>query len=65
MELEINVNFDYCSQVSAYNLNTGEEEILPEMFSGRKNFRPILFGKYIYVFGGFGESEVCINACER
>lgn len=51
--------------MSAYDLNTGEEEILPEMNLARCNFASILFEKYVYVFGGFGAPGERMNTCER
>lgn len=48
----------------AYDLDSREEEILPEMNSARKRFSSLLFGKYIYVFGGVNSSR-CMNECER
>lgn len=52
------------SQVSAFDLNSGEEELLPEMNSVRRCFTSILFGKFIYVFGGWNGTEI-MNKCER
>lgn len=53
-----------CSQVSAFDLDTGEEEILPEMNLARSSFTSIFFEKYIYIFGGKVESGDT-NSCER
>lgn len=50
--------------MSVYDLNTGEEECLPEMNFARYSFASILFGKFIYVFGGCAGSSY-INSCER
>lgn len=44
-------------QVSRFDVITGEEEILPEMNEARENFTSILVGKYIYVFGGWGQKN--------
>lgn len=49
---------------NAYDLDSREEEILPEMCFARRSHASIVVGKYIYVFGGMGASG-CINECER
>lgn len=62
------LTFNIPAQMSSYDLITREEEILPEMNCGRAQFPTLLFGKYIYVFGGYGyESSKfrAFNACER
>lgn len=51
-------------QASAYALHGGEETVLPEMNLAREKFAWILFGKYIYVFGGTDITGP-LNACER
>lgn len=52
-------------QMSAFDINTGLEEILPEMNFSRSLFSPILRGKYIYVFGGIVSSHRASKSCER
>lgn len=52
------------SQVLAIDLNTREEVILPEMNFARRYPATILFGKHIYVFGGYDGSRY-MNSCER
>lgn len=63
-------------QMSSYDLNSGKREVLPEMKYARRQFCPILVGKYIYVFGGYGAYDALgceiniysystLNLCER
>lgn len=51
-------------QASMFDLNTREQEILPEMKFARGSFTPISGGNYIYVFGGYNGSGR-IKSCER
>lgn len=52
--------------MSAYDLDSGEEETMPEMSVGRQGCVSILLGKYIYVFGGMGViGSGPLNTCER
>lgn len=51
-------------QVSAYELDSGKEEILPDLNFARGAVVLTLFGKYIYVFGGYDGSSN-MNTCER
>lgn len=50
--------------MSSFDLNSGEESVLPEMNSPREDCQPFLLGKYIYVFGGYNDGEA-IGVCER
>lgn len=50
--------------MTAYDLKSREELVLPEMNFARENSVSILFGKYIYVFGG-SDSSRGMNSCER
>lgn len=63
----IKVFFPFFSlaQVGRFDLITGGEENLPEMFYAREDFPSIVLGKYLYVFGGFGSSRTVLNSCER
>lgn len=45
-------------------METGEEEILPEMHFARIGASSILCGKYIYVFGGYNGCDT-LKSCER
>lgn len=56
---------DNILQASAFDLNTGAEEILPEMNIARADFSPIARGKYIYVLGGSDSSRRSLKSCER
>lgn len=51
-------------QMSSYDLRSGKEEVLPEMSVGRTHFTSISLGKYIYTFGGIGQSGA-LKSCER
>lgn len=51
-------------QMIAYDLGSREEEILPGMICARTRFPLLLFGKCIYVFGGYNSSG-WMNECER
>lgn len=52
------------SQGFALNMNSGGEAYFPEMITARADFASVIFGRYIYVFGGRDESGP-MNACER
>lgn len=48
-----------------FDLNTKGEEVLPEMNVARAESACVVFGKYIYVFGGTIESHQQSATCER
>lgn len=50
--------------MSSYDLNSGDESILPEMNTAREGFTTLVLGKYIYVFGG-NNGDGTISSCER
>lgn len=52
------ISLENYSQVSVFDLDSGEEELLPEMNSIRRCFTSILLGKCIYVFGGWNGTEI-------
>lgn len=51
-------------QVSAYDLSSCEEKVVPEMNQARCRFASTSFGKFIYVFGGL-DAFGCSKSCER
>lgn len=57
-------SFSTCLQVSAYDLSSCEQEILPEMNTARGCFASTVFGKFIYVFGGCDYDRL-FKKCER
>lgn len=58
-------NISYCSQVSAFDLISHEEEVLPEMDIHRVFSTSISYEKYICVFGGFYDAGKVADSCER
>lgn len=48
----------------SYDLVTRQKENLPEMNFARRHCTSIVFGKYIYVLGGYWGSRI-LNSCER
>lgn len=63
-QVKMNRSMNNYSQMSAYDLDSREEQILPEMNFARRLHASIVVGKYIYVFGGRNISG-CTNECER
>lgn len=53
------------AQVTSYDLESHEKEILPPMHVGRHNFASIMFEGCIYVFGGWDEEYNALSSCER
>lgn len=52
----------------SYSLRTGLKTRLPDMPNGRANFKPVIIGKYIYVFCGSEDLDICgnpQNTCAR
>lgn len=58
--------FNNPAQVSSFDvgLGSGIGEVLPEMRVARALHTSTVLGKYVYVFGGQGESGV-LTSCER
>lgn len=52
-------------QVILYDLSTGTKEALPDMPVIRSNFKPIVIGKFIYVFGGLTNGTTAAEDCFR
>lgn len=48
-----------------FDLNSGEEKVLPDMSSARVMLTAILVGKFIYVFGGYNDVLELMTSCER
>lgn len=47
-----------------HDINNGNRKTVQRMNVDRSNFKPVVFDKYIYVFGGKGETGA-LDECER
>lgn len=51
-------------KVECFDMDTKRRTKMPNMINARSKFKPVVAGKYIYVFGG-GNKHGDINDCER